>query len=138
MPAELEDISSFKAEERALFCAALDELPHVDSPVPVTDRYEIEDEDWQWLTEAVSNKSTAEAVNFAQSEYDRLQEAPELVRLSLHAPLPIFSSDPSSYGLQGVAHTCCVRMRYALPRHTPNRALTHGTLTLAPFQMQRD
>ena len=79
----------FKADERELFYAALDELPNFDD-VPATpgDQYEIEEDDWQWLTKQVSNdRSTAEVVLFAQSEYDKMQQLdPELVR---RAPTPL-------------------------------------------------
>ena len=68
----------FKAEERDLFYAALDQLPNFDSP-GAADRYEIEEEDWQWLATAVGSRTVSETVAFAQIEYEKFKLDPDLV-----------------------------------------------------------
>ena len=86
-PAAATDVDmafDFKAEEREAFYEALDQLPDFDAEdTDDHDRYEIEEEDWQWLKKAVGTRTMDETVQFAQNEYESLKLDPDLVRTLL-------------------------------------------------------
>lgn len=70
-----------------LFYEALDQLHEIDTEENTEEtqqRYEIEEEDWQWLTSAVGGwQPVEEIVRFAHAEYECLKLDPDLVRAAM-------------------------------------------------------
>jgi hypothetical protein len=78
-------LDEFTGEERDIFFASLDQLPHFDdaaSALPAeTEQFEIEEEDWKWLATQVGTRTQQELAQLARNEYDRMvMEDPDLVR----------------------------------------------------------
>ena len=77
----LSALEDFTGEERDKFYETLDELPNFDTPQQEDpDRYDINAEDWEWITTAVGSRCQTDVVQFAQDEFDRLHSDPDLVR----------------------------------------------------------
>lgn len=70
----------FEPEEAEQFYEALDQLPDAFDTEDTEEKYEIEEEDWQWLTKAVGREETADVVKFASVEKEELMHDPDLVR----------------------------------------------------------